>query len=138
MNPSGTSDGTPRIRLRGLVKHFGKEAALRGIDLDVDGAQVLGVVGPDGAGKTTLLRCLAGLLEVEADGTVVVAKLPGTGGIINRAICAEQMIYEIHDPANYITPDVVVDFTEVELDEIGPDRVRIRVDQIGDQPRISL
>ena len=65
------------------------------------------------------------LLEVERDGTIVVSKLPGTGGIINRAICAEQMIYEIHDPANYITPDVVVDFTGVELEEIGPDRVRI-------------
>ncbi|MGZ5228265.1 MAG: acyclic terpene utilization AtuA family protein [Burkholderiales bacterium] len=64
-------------------------------------------------------------LEVEADGTVVVSKLEGTGGVINRAICAEQMIYEIHDPANYITPDVVVDFTQVMLDEIGPDRVRI-------------
>ena len=65
------------------------------------------------------------LLEVEPDGTIVVAKLAGTGGIINRAICAEQMIYEIHDPANYITPDVVVDFTAVELAEVGPDRVRI-------------
>ena len=43
------------------------------------------------------------LLEVEADGTIVVSKLPGTGGVINRAICVEQMIYEIHDPANYIT-----------------------------------
>jgi hypothetical protein len=64
-------------------------------------------------------------LEVEADGTVVVSKLEGTGGVINRAICAEQMIYEIHDPANYITPDVVVDFTQVMLDEVGPDRVRI-------------
>ena len=65
------------------------------------------------------------LLEVEPDGTIVVAKLDGTGGIINRAICAEQMIYEIHDPANYITPDVVVDFTGVELDEVGVNRVRI-------------
>ena len=65
------------------------------------------------------------LLEVERDGTIVVTKLPRTGGIINRAICAEQMIYEIHDPANYITPDVVVDFTGVHLDEVGPNRVRI-------------
>lgn len=65
------------------------------------------------------------LLEVEPDGTIVVTKLPGTGGIINRAICAEQMIYEVHDPANYITPDVVVDFTGVRLEEVGTDRVRI-------------
>jgi len=65
------------------------------------------------------------LLEVEPDGTIVVTKLDGTGGLINRATCAEQMIYEIHDPANYITPDVVVDFTDVSLDEVGPNRVRI-------------
>lgn len=65
-------------------------------------------------------------LEVEADGTIVVTKVAGTGGLINRAICTEQMIYEIHDPANYITPDVVVDFTDVTLDEVGPDRVMIK------------
>ena len=65
------------------------------------------------------------MLEVEADGTIVVTKLPDTGGVINRAICIEQMIYEIHDPAAYITPDVVVDFTQVNIEEIGPDRVRI-------------
>jgi len=65
------------------------------------------------------------LLEVDPDGTIVVTKLPGTGGIINRMTCVEQMLYEIHDPANYITPDVVVDFTDVSLTEIGPDRVRI-------------
>lgn len=65
-------------------------------------------------------------LEVEADGTIVVTKIQGTGGVINRAICTEQMLYEIHDPARYITPDVVVDFTDVTLDEIGPDRVLIK------------
>ena len=65
-------------------------------------------------------------LEVEADGTIVVTKVAGTGGLINRATCSEQMIYDIHDPANYITPDVVVDFTNVTLDEIGPDRVMIK------------
>ena len=64
-------------------------------------------------------------LDMSADGTGVVGKVDGTGGIINRAICIEQMLYEIHDPANYITPDVVVDFTGVSLQEIGPDKVRI-------------
>jgi len=65
-------------------------------------------------------------IEVEKDGTVSVSKVEGTGGLINRATCLEQMLYEIHDPANYITPDVVVDFSAVELDEVGKDRVRIR------------
>ena len=61
----------PAIRLQGLVKRFGDAPALRGIDLEIAGPQVLGVVGPDGAGKTTLLRCLAGLLEVEAGQALV-------------------------------------------------------------------
>lgn len=65
------------------------------------------------------------ILEVERDGNAVVSKLNGTGGLINRAICTEHMIYEVHDLANYITPDVIVDFTDVDLDEVGPDRVRI-------------
>ena len=54
------------IRLRGLVKRFGSRTALRGIDLVLEGPQLVGVVGPDGAGKTTLLRSVAGLLEIEA------------------------------------------------------------------------
>ncbi|MEW6267805.1 MAG: ABC transporter ATP-binding protein [Thermodesulfobacteriota bacterium] len=60
------TEAAPTIRLRRLVKHYGQRVALRGIDLDVSGPQILGIVGPDGAGKTTLLRTLAGLLEVEA------------------------------------------------------------------------
>ncbi|MBM4244529.1 MAG: ABC transporter ATP-binding protein [Deltaproteobacteria bacterium] len=59
--------GAPAIRLRRLVKHYGRRTALCGIDLAVTGPQIVGVVGPDGAGKTTLLRSLAGLLAVEAD-----------------------------------------------------------------------
>jgi ABC-2 type transport system ATP-binding protein len=63
-----SSDTPPlSIRLRRLVKRYGARTALAGIDLEVRGAQILGVVGPDGAGKTTLLRSLAGLLEIEAD-----------------------------------------------------------------------
>ena len=64
-------------------------------------------------------------LDVLPDGSCSVGKVEGTGGIINRAICIEQMLYEIHDPACYITPDVVADFTGVRLEETGPNRVRI-------------
>jgi len=54
------------IRLRQVFKRFGERVALAGIDLQLEGTQLVGVVGPDGAGKTTLLRTLAGLLEIEA------------------------------------------------------------------------
>ena len=64
-------------------------------------------------------------LDMTPDGGCIVGKVAGTGGVINRAICTEQMLYEIHDPANYITPDVVVDFTAVKLEQVGPDQVRI-------------
>jgi len=57
----------PSIRLRGLRKRYGPRVALAGVDLDLEGAGLVGLVGPDGAGKTTLLRCLVGLLEVEAE-----------------------------------------------------------------------
>jgi len=61
----------PIISLRGVRKRFGAHPALRGIDLALDGQQIVGVVGPDGAGKTTLIRTLAGLLEIEADEATV-------------------------------------------------------------------
>lgn len=61
----------PAVRLRRLVKRYGRHTALAGVDLELEGAQILGIVGPDGAGKTTLLRALAGLLEVEADEALV-------------------------------------------------------------------
>ena len=64
-------------------------------------------------------------LDMSPDGGCIVGKVAGTGGVINRAICTEQMLYEIHDPSHYITPDVVVDFTGVRLDEVGLDQVRI-------------
>ena len=62
---------------------------------------------------------------VEPNGSAVVTKLEGTGGVINRAICTEHLIYEVHDLANYITPDVIVDFSQAQLEEVGPDRVRL-------------
>lgn len=56
----------PELRLVGLVKRYGSRRALDGVDLEIRGCELVGVVGPDGAGKTTLLRAIAGLLQVEA------------------------------------------------------------------------
>lgn len=61
--------------------------------------------------------------EVSADGTAVLSKLPDTGGRISVASCTEQLLYEIHDPARYLQPDVVADFSGVCFNEIGPDSI---------------
>ena len=71
--------------------------------------------------------------EVTEDGSAVITKVQGSGGLVTTATCTEQLLYEVHDPARYFQPDVVADFSQVRVTGVGPDRVRIAGG--GGQPR---
>lgn len=126
----------PSLYLAPLARHFGwswddwdRLAAgticghLLECTAQIVGGNTLASLGTlDGADLAHLGYPIA---EVEDDGSFVVTKLEGTPGIVTEQTVKEQLLYEIHDPGAYLTPDVVVDMYGARVEAIGPNRVRV-------------
>ena len=65
------------------------------------------------------------IAEIDADGHCTLGKPAGTGGLVTEHTVKEQLLYEVHDPAAYLTPDVVADLSQAQVLPVGPDRVRL-------------
>lgn len=125
----------PSLFLAPLMQHFGWTAddwALLGKGLAVGhllecAAQVSGgyLADPGRVDVPELHRVGFPLAEVAADGGTVITKLPGTGGRVDRLSCTAQLLYEVEDPAAYLQADVTGDFSQVQLTDLGGDRVRV-------------
>lgn len=65
------------------------------------------------------------IAEIAADGSFVITKADATGGVVDARTVKEQLLYELHDPAAYLTPDVVADISDAEVEEVGKNRVAV-------------
>lgn len=65
------------------------------------------------------------ICEFQENGDFEITKIPGSGGLVNQWTVKEHLVYEVHDPHNYIMPDGIADFTTLRVEEIGKDRVKV-------------
>lgn len=70
------------------------------------------------------------IAEVTQD-TIIVTKLPGSGGLVSVATCKEQLLYEVQDPSRYLCPDVIADLTKVTFKQVGKDEVEVIIGDAG-------
>jgi hypothetical protein len=91
------------------------------------GAQVCGGYYADPGYKDVpdLARVGYPIARIDADGHCTLLKADGTGGMLDEHTVKEQLLYEVHDPSAYLTPDVVADISEAEVHQAGPDEVRL-------------
>ncbi len=89
------------------------------------GAQATGGLWMNADDQTGLAEVGYPIADIASDGSFTLTKPAGTGGAVNVETVSEQLLYEVADPARYITPDVVADFTTVRLTETGPDVVSV-------------
>lgn len=126
----------PSLALAPLIHHFGWAAddwariaagTMAGHLLEC-GSQVTGGVFYDPGFKDVPDPANLGfpIAEVGRNGAVVITKAANTGGLVGTRTVKEQLLYELHDPGHYLTPDVELDITGVTVEEVGPDRVAVR------------
>ncbi|WP_312403444.1 acyclic terpene utilization AtuA family protein [Rhizobium sp.] len=65
------------------------------------------------------------IAEISEDGAIVITKVEGSGGKVTEHTCKEQILYEVHDPKTYLTPDVTADFSQITFTEIAPNRIKV-------------
>ena len=91
------------------------------------GMQVTGGYFADPGVKevANLAECGYPIAEVQSDGSAIITKLGDTGGCVSTQTVKEQLLYEVHDPARYLTPDVTADFSRVTVETAGDDRIKV-------------
>lgn len=94
--------------------------------LECSGQATGGNFGGDWEKVTDIAHMGYPIAEVDAEATAIITKAPGTGGLVNFDTVRQQLLYEVHDPRNYFSPDVVLDMSTLRLTDLGGDRVEVK------------
>ena len=123
----------PSLVIAPLIHEFGwsnepdkiGQAVLAGHLLECAGQVTGGYYADPGFKEVPNLAALGfPLIEMGEDGSFIITKVEGSGGMVTTQTCKEQLLYEIHDPQSYLTPDAIADFSKVRFTELEPDVVQ--------------